>query len=258
VKGLLKVDPRATLPYLMDLLKRLAKSVGKRDKDALQTWHRIVLGHDRLERRKLDVIVQQRSRQRLEHAKLDEYPQEFAIRLVRYTTRSMAGVPEQLAVAAGNEATLEDLSPVERRAVALLSGAAPEPTKSVLEDRATKLADAVRAERPTRSVKQKQRRGRPPSARGSIVGNPEHAITIPVSIDEAVQIVLPAIQALKGSKIMASVRGTLGEEILSSEWLEAVHVAVQVLRGTVDLQSVRRAVARANALKKRKDTQPRI
>jgi len=163
----------------------------------------------------------------------------------------MAGVLEQVAVVAGNKATFAHLTPVERRAVALLSGASPERRKSALEDRAMELADIVRAEWPARSVKQKRRRGRQPGPRNPI-GDSRYGLITPISLDEAVQIVLPAFEALRGRKIAATVRGKHGDEIPSSDWFEAVLVAVRVLCGAAHLQSVRRAVARANALKKRK------
>jgi hypothetical protein len=213
----------------MDLLKRLADAAGKKDMAARRCWRKIRAGFDKLEAEKLAPIKQKRQQERLEHAQLDEYPAEFA---------------EALVCQSGQE---PKLGPVEKRAVARLSGELPERRKTLIEDRAAKLERRVRAEWPTRPAPEPRRRGRPAgSSAMAIVGTADDAILIPVSIAEAVALVLPPIEALAGSKIMPTVRGRKGDEVPSSLGLEAVLVAVRLLCGTAELQAVRRAVAQVH------------
>jgi hypothetical protein len=105
-----------------------------------------------------------------------------------------------------------DLSPVERRALAILGGAQRISKKNVLEERAIKLALAVIAEwfRPRR------RPGRRAGSKIRLSRNTTIADPKLVSVAEAIETILPTIEQLAGPATSSSPRSTMIKVVASA------------------------------------------
>jgi hypothetical protein len=105
-----------------------------------------------------------------------------------------------------------DLSPVERRALAILNRAQRAAKKSILEQRAIKLADAVTEE----WFRPQARPGRPAGAkirlaRRTVADKPK----LP-SVAEVIKTILPTIEQLAGPKASSSPKSTMIKAIASA------------------------------------------
>ena len=104
-----------------------------------------------------------------------------------------------------------DLSPVERRALAILNGAQRVAKKNILERRAIKLADAVTAEWFSPRGKQGRPAGSKIKLARKAMDNPRLA-----SVAEVIEAILPIIEQLAGPKAPSSPRSTMVKAIASA------------------------------------------
>jgi hypothetical protein len=127
--------------------------------------------------------------------------------------------------------TESDLSPVERRALAILGGAQPVAKKNILEHRAIKLANAVNTE----WFNPRGKRGPPAGSKMKLVraavGNPK----LP-SVAEVIEAIFPIIEQLAGRKTSSSPRSTMIKAIASAVRSSAdlnctLDLAASVIRG---------------------------
>jgi hypothetical protein len=243
---------------LRDVLRKLAVEAGKSRKDADWALRRILRRYRIVQSAKIHDLILQRFRDRVRsNPKVVgpcSYPRDFAVRIVRCTRLTKAGMTEEQAIELAKTVRFDALSRAEQRAVEQLTGADSSAANPYVERQATALAREVRKVWPTTAAQKQHRQpGRPPGWRPKVIPprNPYERIRVPISYPEAVSIVLPPIERLIGRPVKPSIRGRKHKKEPSSVGLMAVVLGLHVvkLKGKVseaDLESIRRAVARAH------------
>ena len=124
-------------------------------------------------------------------------------------------------------ATFDQLSPVESRAVQLLRGAKRKPKKNTIEDRAIRLANAVRTDWFTATKKG----GRPAGTSSQNIKIVDLRYEVPLSIAEVVAIAKPLIEEFAGTTLKASVSDAGSETVseIKSPTFAALVAAVRIV-----------------------------
>lgn len=217
------------------LLSALQRVGDHSDAEVMTAYTQIQLAIERYKTEKQrDFLYQQLTKP---HSKKPPKPdKEFAAKIVRLERRTSMKKSWDAALSDAASTTFNELNKVERRAVELLLGDKSKYKKNPIETRANILAQRIRPKwfKPTTNTS-----GRPKGAR-SIKGT--QIDRVPISVEEAIETVLPIIESFAGTavKVVVSKSDDLSE--IKSPTLIGLVASVRTAIPSADVETIGRTV----------------